>query len=480
MSEKLIGREKEVRLLNRYFQSDKSELIAVYGRRRVGKTYLIRETLGDFIDFEFTGLYLETAAVQRSLFQKELNMRTSGNTQSPEDWFEAFDRLRDYLLSLKKDRVVVFLDELPWLDTKNSKFLSAFSRFYNSWEKEKVLLKLFVCGSATTWMLDKLIGDKGGLYGRTSRSIYLAPFSLHEVEYYLNDVKGMHYERHQILQTYMILGGIPYYLEMLDPDLPFSVNIDTLFFEESAPLRTEYDFLFRSLFSDSPLYRSVIEALSNKGKGLTREEISSQTGLSGGLLSKTLENLNKCDFLRVYADPTKKERGKVYQLTDMFTLFHLRFVAHHDGQDSAFWTHLGQSGAKNAWLGYAFEQVCLHHIPQIKHALGISGILSNAYAWSCKAYVDKDGVEWKGGQIDLIIDRNDLVMNLCEMKYSPSEYVIDRKLMDTIRERTELFRREQKTRKNLRCTFVTPYGIHSGKYSSIVDSCITLDHLFHE
>lgn len=480
MSKKLIGREKEVKLLKRYHHSDKSELVAVYGRRRVGKTFLIRETLHDEIDFEFTGLYMEPANVQRDQFQKELNLLTSANTGSPSDWFEAFDRLRIYLLSLKKECVTVFLDELPWMDTVNSRFLSALSRFWNSWEKENVRLKLFVCGSATTWMLDKLIGDKGGLYGRISRSVYLAPFTLHEVESYLNDVRGMNFERHQILQAYMIFGGIPYYLEMLDPELPLSVNVDTLFFDENAPLRTEYDFLFRSLFSDSSNYYKVIDALSCKLKGLTREEVSSYTGLNGGILSKILENLNKCDFIRVYADPVKKERGKVYQLTDMFTLFHLRFVRHHDGQDPSFWTHLGQNGVVNAWQGYAFEQVCLHHIPQIKHALGISGILSGAYAWSCKAHIDQDGVQWKGGQIDLVIDRSDQVMNLCEMKYSQIEYVVDKSLMDAIRERTELFRREQKTRKNLRCTFVTPYGIKPGKYSAIVDSQITLDDLFHE
>lgn len=480
MNSRLIGREKEIRLLQRYHESERSELVAVYGRRRVGKTFLIRETLGDQVDFEFTGLYMEPGSVQREQFQKELNALTGNTEEKPADWFEAFDRLRVYLLSLGKDRVTVFLDELPWMDTSHSNFLSAFSRFWNGWEREKVRLKLYVCGSATTWMLDKLIGDKGGLYGRTSRSIYLAPFTLHEVEHYLNDIKGMNYIRLQILQVYMILGGIPYYLEMLDPDFPLSVNIDTLFFAENAPLRTEYDFLFRSLFSDSPNYRKVIETLSGKLKGLTREEITSSTGLSGGLLSKILENLNKCDFLRVYADPSKKERGKIYQLTDMFTLFHLRFVEHHDGQDPSFWTHLGQSGAKNTWQGYAFEQVCLHHIPQIKHALGISGILANAYAWSCKAFVDKDGAQWKGGQIDLVIDRNDQVMNLCEMKYSQSEYVISEELMNTIRERTESFRREQKTRKNLRCTFITLYGVKPGKSSSIVDSQVTMNHLFHE
>ena len=478
LNSRLIGREKEIDLLDQYYSSDKSELIAIYGRRRVGKTFLVRETLGRRIDFEFTGLYQSSGRVQRTQFQKELNRLTSGSEGTPSDWFEMFDRLRAYLLSLDKDKVTVFLDELPWMDTARSDFLTAFSQFWNSWGRETVILKLFVCGSATTWMLDKLIGDRGGLYGRINRAIYLAPFSLHETDCFLNKLKKMNYNQQQVLDAYMVFGGIPYYLDMLDPVFSFSVNVDMLFFAENAPLKTEFLFLFRSLFKKSQNYRRVIEYLSSKMSGLTREEITAGTKLTGGELSKILSNLNACDFIRCYADPVKKERRKVYQLTDMFSLFHLRFVQRHDGQDQNYWTNLSQSGKKNAWTGYAFEQVCLHHIPQIRQALGITGVLTNVYAWKCKPFSDADGNEWKDGQIDLVIDRSDKVMNLCEMKYAQSEFVIDKELFETIRNRTELFRREQKTRKNLRCTFVTLYGVKQNHYSGIVNNQIILNDLF--
>lgn len=478
MGKDLAGRDAEVRILEQYYQSDKSELVAVYGRRRVGKTYLIRKTLGDRTDYEFAGMYKASGAVQRAQFQKELSRLTRREDPAPADWFEAFDRLREYLLSLGKEKVVVFLDELPWMDTVKGNFLNAFSTFWNAWGREKVLLKLYVCGSATTWMVDKLIGDKGGLYGRTSRAIYLAPFTLYETERFLNDMKKMHYGREQILDAYMIFGGIPYYLDMLNPEIPFQLNIDTLFFSENAPLRVEYDFLYRSLFSGSENYRKVIEALSMRLAGLTREDISEKTKLSGGELSTILKNLSACDFIRIYSHPGKKERGRIYQLSDMFSLFHLRFVKDHDGLDHNYWTNASRTGQISAWAGYAFEQVCLHHIPQIKKALGISGILSNVYAWSCRPHTDQDGNEWKGGQIDLIIDRNDRVMNLCEIKYAHAQYTIDRNYAETIRERTELFRREQKTTKNLRCTFITTYGIKTNHYSGIVDHQVKLDDLF--
>lgn len=477
-SSKFIGRTKEIRILEQYYESEKSEMIAIYGRRRVGKTFLVRETMGDRFDFEFSGMYRMTAKIQRGQFQKELNRISTAKKKTPSDWFEAFDNLREYLIALGKNRVVVFLDELPWLDTQKSGFLAALSRFWNEWGRESALLKLYVCGSATSWMIDKLIGDKGGLYGRISRSIYLAPFTLLETEQYLNDIKGMNYGRQQVLDTYMIFGGIPYYLDMLDKELPLSVNVDNLFFSENGPLRTEYEFLFRSLFKDSANYRRVIELLSVRLSGLTREEISNECRLTGGELSLILKNLNSCDFIRNYSMPNKKERSRIYQLTDMFSLFHLRFVQKEEGQDRHYWTNLSRTGKMNAWAGYAFEQTCLHHIDQIKMKLGISGIVSNVYAWYCRPFTDKDGTAWDGGQIDLIIDRNDRVMNLCEIKYSQDEYTIDKDYADRIRTRKELFRNVQKTRKDLRSTFITVYGVKKNKNSYIVDDEIVLDDLF--
>lgn len=473
-----IGRTAEIELLEEYYNSNKSELVAVYGRRRVGKTYLICETLGNRFDFEYTGKHKVASKVQISEFQKELNRLTKDKSTEAKDWFDAFDYLKEYLLGLKKDKVVVFLDELPWMDTAKSNFLAALSAFWNGWRSKKTLLKLYVCGSATTWMVDKFIGDKGGLYGRVSRPVYLAPFTLLETEQYLNEIKKMKYGRKLILDTYMIFGGIPYYLDMLNSKKPLSENVDALLFANNAPLKNEFDFLFRSLFKDSLNYRRVIEYVSSKLIGLTREDISDACKLSGGELTKILNNLVACDFIRCYMSPGKKQRSKVYQLTDMFSLFYLRFVSKNAGVDEHYWTNLGKTGKKNAWIGYAFEQVCLNHIPQIKSKLGISGILSNSYAWSKKKFTDADGVEWDGGQIDLIIDRNDDVMNICEMKYSSDEYIIKPWYAKDIKNRMAMFRAAEKTKKDLRCTFVTTFGVKKSPSSDIVASEVMLEDLF--
>lgn len=470
---KVIGRIKETKKIIQSYESEKSELVAVYGRRRVGKTYLIKQLFNDEFDFYFTGLYETSKTIQLEQFKKALC------TKSIKNWFSAFDHLRDYLLSLNKEKVVVFLDELPWMDTPKSNFMAAFSYFWNMWPSNKTLLKLYVCGSATSWMVNKLIGDKGGLYGRVTSSIYLAPFSLGETEDFLLKMKGMELNRYQILEVYMILGGIPYYLDMLEKDLPLSKNIDNLFFKENAPLKTEFEFLFRSLFKDSVSYRKVIEVLSEKKKGLTREEIKEATKIKeGGTLTEILKNLCSCDFIREYSSIGKKQRDSLFQLTDLFSLFFLEFVKKGNSQDENYWSNISNSGLKNAWCGYSFEQVCFHHIRQIKSKLSILGVLSNIYSWNSKAYVDENGNNIKGAQIDLLIDRKDQIINICEIKYSQEEFEITSEYEERLRSRASVFKKVTNTKKALHHTFITTYGVKQNKYSGIVQNEVTMDDLF--
>lgn len=328
-------------------------------------------------------------------------------------------------------------------------------------------------------MLSHLIGDKGGLYGRVSRAIYLAPFTLGETEAFLRDTKGMVLSRQQVLDTYMILGGIPYYLDMLEVGRPLDESIDRLFFAQGAPLANEFEFLFRSLFKDSKNYRRVVEVLSTKMKGMSRKELIEALKLKGGgQLSEILDNLLKCDFIRKYSAIGKSERDALYQLTDLFSLYHLRFVANSNGQDERFWSNMRNDGSRTAWSGYAFEQICFHHIPQIKKTLGISGILSNVHSWACRPFVTADGSEWKGGQIDMLIDRADGVINICEMKYAKEEYVIDANYEQHLRERISSFRAATQTKKSLLQTFVTTYGVKRNIHSGIVASEIKMDDLF--
>ena len=477
----IIGRKAEQKQILESFGSDKSELVAVYGRRRVGKTFLIKRCFNEEFDFWFTGIYKATRAQHLTQFHNVLQEKKPDKIKNLKDWFQAFEALKNYLLSLNKDKVVVFLDEIPWMDTPKSNFLAAFSYFWNMWPSNKTLLKLYVCGSATTWMINKFVGDKGGLYGRTNCSIYLAPFNLGETEEFLKKNKQIELNRHQILELYMILGGIPYYLDMLRKELPLTKNIDNLFFKANANLKTEYEFLFRSLFNNSQAYRKVVEALSERKKGLTREEIKEATKIKeGGTLSEILDNLARCDFIREYNAIGKEQRDSLYQLTDLFTLFYLNFVQKGNSQDENFWSNFAFTGDKNAWAGYSFEQICFHHIKQIKSKLGISGVLSNIYSWSCKGFVDKDGTKWSGGQIDLLIDRNHEVINICEIKFASDEYAITDDYEETLRKRANLFKKVTNTNKALQHTFITTYGLKQNKHSGIVQSEVTMDDLFQQ
>lgn len=476
----IIGRKNEQDLLKEYCESSKAELVAIYGRRRVGKTYLVKQYFNNDFDFYFTGSFETPRNTQLTLFKKELERYSHEKRFKPKDWYEAFDQLRDYLSTLNKNRIIVFIDELPWLDTPKSSFLSAFSYFWNSWASSQNNLKLFVCGSATTWMLSKLVGDKGGMHGRVNRQIYLRPFTLAETEQFLLK-KNIDWGRYQIIEAYMTMGGIPYYLDMLEPSLTLNENIDHLFFEEGAALHTEYNFIFRSLFKDSKIYRSVVELLSTNRNGLTRAEIQSAIKINdGGMITEVLDNLCKCDFIRRYSAFGKKEYGQLFHLTDLFSLFHQQFVDKSDGQDAHFWSNMQDNPRRNVWQGYAFEMVCLHHIAQIKRRLGISGILSEVCAWSSKPFVDKNGTEYKGTQIDLVIDRRDDAINLCEAKFTSEAFVVTQEYAERLNTRRETFRAATGTRKSLHTTLITTYGLKRNKYSQIVHREVTMDDLFAE
>lgn len=470
--DKIIGRKQEIDTLSRCIESDKAELIAVYGRRRIGKTFLVKNLLRDKFDFYTTGIYKGSRQEQLRFFNRQLSEYSGIPYPMVNNWYDAFDQLKHYL-SQKKGKAIVFLDEMPWMDSPRSGFLKAFEVFWNGWASDHSNIKIIVCGSATTWIMSNLFGNKGGLYNRVTCRIKLQPFTLGECEMFFKS-KGIVWNRQQIVEAYMIFGGIPFYLEMLRKGQSLAQAVDSLFFRESGELRSEYDFLFRSLFNESAAYRGVVEALSKKSKGMTRQEIQSSIKMSdGGRLTDILDNLCNCDFIRRYSAFGNKERNMVYQLTDLFTLFHFRYVKGSSVQDENFWSLQTDTPQHNTWCGYAFEQVCLHHIPQIKKALGINGIRSDISAWSCR-----QTDEHQGAQIDLVIDRRDQVINLCEAKFSNNEYAITADYEKVLRNKVNAFRIETKTRSALHLTMITTYGVAKNAHSSIVTSEVTMDDLF--
>jgi AAA+ ATPase superfamily predicted ATPase len=470
----MIGRKEEQRLLSTYTNREEAQFIVVYGRRRVGKTYLVRETFHDNFSFTYSGVANVNKQRQLQEFAKALRRYGKAVDRDFKDWFDAFDALRTLIESSSDSRRIIFIDEMPWMDNKRSDFVSALEHFWNGWASGQKHLTLIACGSAASWITKKIFRNRGGLYNRATLQIHLKPFTLAESKQLL-DAEGVRMNLHDIIETYMIFGGIPYYLKMIDPKYGLPKNVDRLCFSENAPLRLEWDAIFQSLFQTPEKHVEVILAISKKQKGLTREEIVQKVHFpDGGNLTRILKELEESGFLRTYRPFGKAKRGMLYQLCDPFILFYLTWINKSSGISEEFWSGFTKTGAYNAWGGYAFEQLCLAHIPQIKRALGISGVLTHASAWR------SDSKASAGAQIDLVIDREDNIIDLCEMKYASDEFTVDKNLDLTLRNRAGIFQRETRTRKAIHNVLVTTYGLTPGLYSSVFQAVITMETLVGE
>ena len=470
----IIGREREQDVLQTCLQSDRPEFLAVYGRRRVGKTYLIKEYFNNRFSFYATGVYGVKTRAQLKVFHESLREYGSSEKVVPKDWFEAFSRLKEIILSpsVKRDVIsgkkVVFLDELPWMDTARSDFKSALEYFWNSWASSQKDLLLIVCGSATSWIIENLLASRGGFYNRITRQIFLQPFSLKECDE-LYRSSGISLSNRQLLESYMIFGGIPYYLTCMDRRLSLAQNVEELCFKTGGQLYYEYDHLFRSLFRNAEKHMAILNAISKKSSGTTRTELAGNSSIGDGEpLTKALRELEQCGFIRKYRNFTKKKSEYYFQLIDPFTLFSIHFL---NERNINSWLSYLDSPGYYAWSGYAFELVCLLHTKQIKTALGISGVESMEYSWQSKK-------SSPGAQIDLLIDRKDDVINVCEMKFSQQEYAIDAAYEKQLRNKMSVFREETSCRKALHLTMITADGIRRNEHSGIVINEITGKDLF--
>jgi len=468
----MVGRKEEQRLLEESAAKRDAQFIVVYGRRRVGKTYLIRETFENAFTFSYTGVYGIGNKRQLTEFGKTLHEYGHDPEMETVNWFDAFDALRDLIRQSKQKRRIVFLDEMPWMDSRKSDFVAALEHFWNSWASGEKHLTLIVCGSAASWITKKVFRNKGGLYNRVTLQIPLKPFTLSECEELFGE-NGVRMNRFDIIGAYMVFGGLPYYLTMFDRRYGLPKNIDRLCFSEKAPLRNEYASVFESLFARPDRYVEVVEAISMKKKGLTREGIKATINFpDGGNLTRILNELEESGFIRMYRPAEKKIKGALYQLCDPFTAFHLTWMKDAGAGNEEIWCSLVDSGAFGAWSGYAFEQVCLAHIPQIKTALGISSVRVSAAAWR------SSNPDFPGAQVDLVLDRADNIVNLCELKYANKEYRIDKKYDLELRNKAGAFQHEMKTKKAIHITMVTTYGVLKNQYSSVVQSEVRMEDLF--
>ena len=477
MMEKLIGRKREIEELSWAMQSHRSEFIVLYGRRRVGKTFLVRHFFNDKYCFHFVGAHRMKKDVQLEHFREALVQYTDNTDISKlKSWHEAFLLLEEHLNSCRERRKVVFFDEMPWIDTQGSDFVDELEYFWASWVQKRDDIVLVACGSATSWMKEKLEDNQGGLHNRITHRIYLRPFYLSECRDYLLE-HGFDWDDYQILQCYMIFGGVPFYLSLLRPYLSLPQNVDSLIFRRSGDLANEFNELYSSLFNKADRYINIVRLLSTKREGFLRSEIEAGTGYKGGGLTKLLANLESCDFITSFPQFGNKTKLTLYRLSDLYTLFYFRYVETNRFRDENYWQNHFTSRSVETWQGFTFEEVCLHHLPHIKRGLGISGMATEASAWR---YVPPKEDERKGAQIDLVIKRADKIFHLVEMKFSERPFTITKNYAQRLQERKNLFMDVVGISRGAVITFITPNGLSKGKHTSIVHSELLSKDLFAE
>ena len=476
----IIGRDREIRELEKLLRSSKSEFVAIYGRRRVGKSFLVEEVYKEKISFRAVGSYLKDKDEQTyrqtqldHFYESLLDFGMSEETPRPANWREAFRLLKKLLEQVRTKRRVIFMDELPWLaGPQSSEMIEELGYFWNSWADRQRNVVMVVCGSATSWMLDNVIRDYGGLHGRLTCKMRLLPFTLNETEQYFKS-HGFHLSRYEMAIAYMAFGGIPYYLDRMDNDRNLSENIDNFFFQDDK-IDQEFKDVYTGLYATSERYVDVVKALGTKFYGMTRQELADSIGITGGgTFSKILDNLHESGITREYPRYGKERVETVYQLKDFFSMFYLHFI-HGRGKDTGGWRSIQRTPTFYAWAGNTFEMLCIEHLPQIKDKLRIATINRN-YCWNGKApngslaQIDLI-LEWKGERTDYI----------CEMKFSEHEFTIDRQYERELANKIDAFlhsRQHTKTH-SIHLVMVTTNGVTQNEHSKDVNQQVVLDDLF--
>ncbi len=472
---KIAGRQEEIALLKKICDNDESSFVAVYGRRRIGKTYLIRQVYEKDMIFECNGVLEENMEQQLENFWRALN---EANPQAqpplpPKTWIEAFYQLRAYLKTLNQDKKkVIFLDEIPWFETPRSGFLSALDGFWNQFCTKRTDIILVICGSAASWIIEKVINSRGGLHNRLTHRILLMPLTLGETKAFF-DLKNIKLGLKDIAQIYMCVGGVPFYLKGIEAGDSVPRILDRLFYQKQAILKNEFQSLYAALFKNHTFHEKIIEALSSKNKGLTRNEIIQVTGIQGGGgLTTVLEELTQCGFIMPIYPINKTKEDCLYRLIDEYSLFYFKFLK--EGKTKSSWMQITESPVFKIWSGYSFENLCFKHTEQIKKVMGIHGMITNEYS-----YIFKGDADWQGIQIDMAIDRADNCINILEAKFHNEEFVVTEEYEKQLRRKAHIFKEKTRTRKNIFITMLSVFGVKKNEhYLSVVTNQLLLEDLF--
>ncbi|MGE9311074.1 AAA family ATPase [Niabella sp. CJ426] len=476
--EAIVGRDPEKKILKEVLTSGEAELIALYGRRRVGKTFLVRNYYAPYMAFEFTGIHAASLPDQLQNFGRamQLALNTVIPTAPPRNWAEAFTYLTNYLTTKKgRQPLVILFDEFPWIHTPKSKFLENFAHWWNTWASRQPRIKVVICGSAASWMIEHILNNKGGLHNRVSRSMRLMPFTLHETAAYLKS-RELKLDAYQVLQLYMAIGGIPLYLKQVGKGQSTHQAIDRICFDANGLLKNEFQNLYRSLFTNSGQHEAVVRALAKKPSGMTRAELIETCGFTtGGGTTRIFDELEQSGFISLYIPFAKTSRDSMYKLSDEYSLFYMKFIERSRATGRGTWQKIAEGQGYKSWTGFAFEAVCQKHVPQIMQALGIDNIYVEASGWRYQPKTKKE----TGVQIDLLLDRKDHCINLCEMKFAAAPFTIDKKYAAELDKKVAVFTEQTQTRKTIFPTLITTFGVKKNEhFTGRVQAEVTLSDLF--
>jgi uncharacterized protein len=469
----ILGRTSEKKQIKEIIDSKKPAFVAVYGRRRVGKTFLIKEYFDNKFTFYATGLANSNTKTQLVNFTVFINKCFNTTYTPAKNWLETFTVLKNELAKIEGNKII-FLDELPWFDTKKSDFITGLEFFWNSWASTQKGLKLFVCGSAASWMINELIKNKGGLHNRVTHCFKIEPFTLQETENFLQ-AQDVQLDRFQIINLYMVMGGVPYYLEQIKKGESAAQNIERICFSDNGILRTEFTFIFSSLFNNSEKHEKLLRKIYELGNRATRDNLIKQLHtLSSGDFTVKLNELEESGFLKSYTPLGVRKSKKIYVISDYYSLFYFKFIENAGKYEAGNWINRLNDATTNVWAGLTFEQICWDHTQNIKQHLGIAGVYSETSTWSKQ----NDG-ETNGAQIDLVIDRKDRVINLFEIKYSINPFEITKEYDLKLRNKVGAFIQSTKTKKTVFLSMITTYGlVNNAYYRSIIQNELTMDDLF--
>ncbi len=482
----LVGRKQEQAELEDIYASKKAEFTLVYGRRRIGKTFLIKQFFKKkkrCVFFYVTGVKDGTLGEQLKEFSKAIgeSFYHGATIETPETWMRAFEELNNAISTQSKaKKIVLFMDEFPWMATKKSRLIQALEYYWNRYWSDLPNVKLIICGSSAAWIIKKILYQKGGLHNRTTRQIILRPFNLTETKLFLSK-KNIKFEKEQVLQIYLALGGVPFYLEQLKKSKSAAYNINNLCFKESGLLFNELDKLFKSLFENYESYLFLIKIIGHSNYGISRSDIENESKklFHGGRLTERLNDLEMAGFIKSFLPIMHERRGLYYRIIDEFCCFYLKWIEPEKStlltldHEHHYWNEKLKSPSYQAWSGYAFEMLCYKHVSFIKKALNV---LDDAKIGSWK-YVPKIYSKDQGAQIDIVFDQSDSII-LCEIKYTDKAFSIDKNYAEQLSKKTETFKRVTKTDKQIFLAIISANGIKANRYSDeLISDVVTLDDL---